>query len=72
MLTKDIMPVLRMRENFLIYSVGKYKDFLILVWYSIVTTSNISTGVLLWELCNLENLYCFVEWMIVVEVFDCV
>jgi len=29
-LTKDIMPVLRMRENFLIHSVGKYKYFLIL------------------------------------------
>jgi hypothetical protein len=31
MLTEDIMPVLRMREKFLIHSVGKYKDFLILV-----------------------------------------
>ena len=27
MLTKDIMPILRMRENFLIHTVGKYKDF---------------------------------------------
>ena len=30
MLTKDVIPVLRMRENFLIHSLGKYKDFLIL------------------------------------------
>ena len=29
MLTKDVVPVLRMRENFLIHSLGKYKDFLI-------------------------------------------
>jgi len=29
MLTKDVIPVLRMRENFLIHSLGKYKDFLI-------------------------------------------
>ena len=30
MLTKDVMPVLRMRENILIHSLGKYRDFLIL------------------------------------------
>ena len=72
MLTKDVIPVLRMRENFLIHSLGKYKDFLILAWYSIVTSSNISTGVPSWELCYLENLHCSVEWMIAVEVFDSV
>jgi len=29
-LTKDVMPVLRMRESFLIHSLEKYKDFIIL------------------------------------------